>query len=59
MFRRKASGGFESAPEAYLNLTRLVADYPLIGCAGAMEALSMMAADWSANANVKTAKAGS
>ncbi len=59
VFRRRASGGFESAPEAYLNLTRLVADYPLIGCAGAKAALSMMAADWSANTIVAAAKAGS
>jgi hypothetical protein len=46
VFRRDSKTGFESDPESYLNLTRLVSDYPLLCCAGAKEALSMMASDW-------------
>jgi hypothetical protein len=47
VFRRNPKNRFESVPESYLNLTRLVSDYPLLGCGGAKEALSMMASDWS------------
>jgi hypothetical protein len=45
-FRRDGGNCFEETPEAYLNLTRMVSDYPLIHCAGAKEALSLMSADW-------------
>jgi hypothetical protein len=47
VFRRGSKNGFKSVPASYLNLTRLVSDYPLLGCAGAKEALLMMASDWS------------
>ena len=32
--------------EAYLNLTRMMDDYPILQCKGAKEALTLMAADW-------------
>ena len=32
--------------EAYLNLTRMMDDYPVLECKGAKEALRLMAADW-------------
>ena len=32
--------------EAYLNLTRMMDDYPVLECKGAKEALTLMAADW-------------
>ena len=35
VFRRNTKSGFESVPESYLNLTRMVSDYPLLGFAGA------------------------
>ncbi len=47
VFRRNATSTFKETPESYLNLTRMVSDYPLLGCAGAKEALLMMASDWS------------
>ena len=57
VFQRKSGSGFERTPSAYLNLTRLVAEYPLLGCSGAQEALAVMAADWSSR-NVKAAGVG-
>lgn len=32
--------------EAYLNLTRMMDDYPVLECKGTKEALTLMAADW-------------
>ena len=32
--------------KAYLNLTRMMDDYPVLECKGAKEALTLMAADW-------------
>lgn len=42
----KSEGKFGTMPSAYLNLTRMMEDYPILGCKGAKEALEMMAADW-------------
>lgn len=58
VFKRDGSGGFKPTPEAYLNLTRLVAGYPLLRCAGAKEALALMAAEWSTPAEAMAAKPG-
>lgn len=49
-FRRNGGNGFKGTPEAYLNLTRMVSGYPLLHCAGAKEALSLLSADWKASA---------
>lgn len=49
VFRRNAKNPFKGTPESYLNLTRMVSEYPLLGCAGAKEALLMMASDWSSS----------
>ena len=38
------SGSYKLA--AYLNLTRMMDDYPVLECKGAKEALRLMAADW-------------
>jgi len=38
---------FSNHPKAYLNLTRLVADYPTLGFAGAKDALTILASAWS------------
>jgi hypothetical protein len=56
VFKRNTTDVFQSVPTAYLNLTRLVADYPLLGCAGAKEALSMMASDWSGSVDTVNKK---
>jgi hypothetical protein len=47
VYTRPKSGHFSDRPRAYLNLTRLVEDYPLLHIAGAKDALTIMAADWS------------
>lgn len=47
VFRRGTKNSFGTTPKSYLNLTRMVSEYPLLGCAGAKEALLMMASDWS------------
>jgi len=39
-------GNFPDVPTAYLNLTRLVEDYPILECKGAPKALTCMASDW-------------
>lgn len=52
VFRREAGEAFKGAVRAYLNLTRLVSDYPLLGPAGAKEALSVMASDWNSPVDV-------
>lgn len=56
VFRRDSKTGFQSDPESYLNLTRLVADYPMLCCKGAKEALSMMASDWSGSGETLNSK---
>ncbi|WP_210207436.1 hypothetical protein [Microvirga aerophila] len=43
---QKLDGAFLERPTAYLNLTRMVEDYPVLGCAGVKQALYLMAADW-------------
>ncbi|HEX7048525.1 MAG TPA: hypothetical protein VF275_13240 [Gammaproteobacteria bacterium] len=40
----KESNGFKDKPSAYLNLLRLMPDYPIHDCGGAAEALFMMSA---------------
>ena len=57
-FGRNGNGDFEPRPHAYLNLTRLISNYPLLGCAGAKEALSLMGADWSTPAQAAKAAGG-
>lgn len=47
VYTRERGGYFSDRPRAYLNLTRLVEDYPLLHLAGAKDALTIMAADWS------------
>jgi hypothetical protein len=47
VYTRERGGRFSDRPRAYLNLTRLVAEYPLLHLAGAKDALTIMAADWS------------
>jgi hypothetical protein len=42
----KDGGEFREKPEAYLNLTRMREDYPLLECKGVREALLLMSADW-------------
>ncbi|MGD0908549.1 MAG: hypothetical protein ABSA96_13280 [Candidatus Acidiferrales bacterium] len=46
----KSDGKFGTMPSAYLNLTRMMDDYPILGCKGAKEALEMMAPDWNPSA---------
>jgi hypothetical protein len=46
VFRKGSQTQFKPFPDAYLNLTRLVSDYPLLRCAGAREVLSLMSTDW-------------
>jgi len=46
VYVREHGGRFRDDPEAYLNLTRMMRSYPIIGCGGAKDALRMMAADW-------------
>lgn len=43
----KGKSGFPKMPNAYLNLTRMVENYPAYGCKGAIDAFHMMSADWS------------
>ena len=46
VFIQAPGGSFAATPKAYLNLTRLREDYPILECQGAPEALRIMAADW-------------
>lgn len=46
IFLRNLDGSWSKKPSAYLNLTRLRSDYPILGCAGAPEAISMLSRDW-------------
>lgn len=46
IYLRDKHEGFSDGPDAYLNLTRLVPRYPVLGCHGAKEALVKMSADW-------------
>lgn len=47
----RKEGVFESNPTAYLNLTYLKSNYPILRCSGAKEALLIMSADWSPDSN--------
>ena len=40
------NGHFPKNPHAYLNLTRMREDYPLLNCKGAKDAFLYMSADW-------------
>lgn len=42
----KKDGAFPNEPYAYLNLTRMRDQYPLLKCKGAKEAFLFMSADW-------------
>jgi len=42
----KQDGAFPNEPHAYLNLTRMRDEYPLLKCKGAKEAFLFMSADW-------------
>lgn len=42
----KQDGAFRNEPQAYLNLTRMREEYPLLRCKGAKEAFLFMSADW-------------
>ncbi|GAG05643.1 unnamed protein product, partial [marine sediment metagenome] len=42
----RRDGGFANWPDAYLNLTRMRIDYPILKCKGAHDAFLMMSADW-------------
>lgn len=46
VYLRNLDGAFPEMPAAYMNLTRLVGAYPALGCEGAPQALSLLAADW-------------
>ena len=47
VYTRAEGEKFSNHPRAYLNLARLVDDYPALRFAGAKEALTVMASDWS------------
>jgi hypothetical protein len=47
---RDEGGKFPNKPAAYLNLLRMMPSYPALECAGAQEALRLIAADWSGQA---------
>jgi len=47
VYVRREKERFADKAVAYLNLTRLVDDYPLLHLAGAIDALALMAPDWS------------
>ena len=42
----ESDGRFPEVPTAYMNLNRLVQDYPALECEGAPKALSLLASDW-------------
>jgi hypothetical protein len=46
VYVRQENGVFVARPGAYLNLARMVDNYPILEMAGAKEALSIMAYDW-------------
>ena len=48
VYVRETDGSFPESPTAYMNLNRMIASYPVLGCEGAPEALSLLAADWQA-----------
>ena len=45
----KENGVFSSEPHAYLNLTRMRENYPLLSCKGTKDAFLFMSADWVPN----------
>ena len=47
VYLRNEGGEFPDRPAAYLNLNRMIRSYPILECAGAAEALRLIAADWS------------
>jgi hypothetical protein len=49
----KKDGVFPNEPQAYLNLTRMRDEYPLLKCKGAKDAFLFMSADWVPN-TIKT-----
>jgi hypothetical protein len=42
----KKNGVFSNEPDAYLNLTRMRENYPILHCKGAKDAFLFMATDW-------------
>lgn len=42
----KTNGVFQNQPHAYLNLTRMRGEYPLLKCKGTKDAFLFMSADW-------------
>lgn len=46
VFNKNRDGLWPNTPNAYLNLTRLMADYPVLGCDGATSAFLMLSRDW-------------
>ncbi len=48
IYVKESSGAFPESPTAYMNLNRMVRSYPVLGCEGTPEALSLLAADWRA-----------
>jgi len=49
----KQNGIFRAEPDAYLNLTRMRDEYPLLQCKGSKDAFLFMSADWVPN-NIKS-----
>jgi hypothetical protein len=43
IYSRQSDGSFVNHPQAYMNLTRLVSDYPILKCEGAQKCLELMA----------------
>ena len=48
VFLRDKGQHFQDDLHAYLNLTRMMEEYPILKCSGAKEALWVMSADWDA-----------
>ena len=48
IYVKEPNGTFPESPTAYMNLKRMVRSYPVLGCEGTPEALSLLAADWRA-----------
>ena len=46
VYLKPPEGSFSRTPSGYLNLTRMMETYPILGCRGATAALEMMAPDW-------------
>ena len=49
VYLKDSDGTFPDTPNAYMNLNRMVGDYPALGCGGTPDVLKLLAADWCAN----------